>query len=91
MKKIYIVGNWKLNLTLAENQKLAEDLKQLFMSGNYQTLNSTVGEKIEVVLAPQFPALSFVAEILKNSTNDKAGNCGAKTTSIFSPTVLFKV
>ena len=67
MKKIYIVGNWKLNLTLAENQKLAEDLKQLFMSGNYQTLNSTVGEKIEVVLAPQFPALSFVAEILKNS------------------------
>ena len=37
------------------------------MSGNYQTLNSTVGEKIEVVLAPQFPALSFVAEILKNS------------------------
>ena len=33
MKKIYIVGNWKLNLTLAENQKLAEDLKQLFMSG----------------------------------------------------------
>ena len=67
MKKIYIVGNWKLNLTLAENQKLAEDLKQLFMSGNYQTLNSTVGEKIEVVLAPQFPALSFVSEILKNS------------------------
>ena len=57
MKQLYIVGNWKMNLTLAENQKLAKDLEQ-----NYQPL-----EKLKLIVAPQFPALPILSEILKNS------------------------
>ena len=57
MKQLYIVGNWKMNLTLAENQKLAKDLEQ-----NYQPL-----EKLKLIVAPQFPALPILSEILRNS------------------------
>ena len=58
MKQLYIVGNWKMNLTLTENQKLAKDLEQ-----NYQPL-----EKLKLIVAPQFPALPILSEILKNSS-----------------------
>ncbi len=75
MKKIYIIANWKMNLTLAENQKLAQNLKQ-----NYQPV-----KKIELVLAPQFPALPVLSEILKDSTIALAAqNSGFETKGAYT-------
>ena len=84
MKQLYIVGNWKMNLTLAENQKLAKDLEQ-----NYQPL-----EKLKLIVAPQFPALPILSEILKNSPIELAAqnSCfetkGAYTGEDFTCTII---
>lgn len=56
MRKPMIAGNWKMNKTVSEAVKLAEDLKPL-----------VEGAGAEVVLCPTFVCLNDVVKVLKGS------------------------
>ncbi len=62
MKIPLLVGNWKMNKTIAEAKELAQDLKE--------KLKGSKGR--EVVICPPFTALACVSEIIRNS-NIKLG------------------
>ncbi len=66
MKKIF-VANWKMNLAVAETEKLTEELSQ--------GIRSLVNEELEIVLCPAFPALDNLSLMLKkeNPANLKIG------------------
>jgi triosephosphate isomerase len=67
MKKKIFVANWKMNLTVVETEKLAEELSQ--------GLRSLAREEVEIVLCPAFPALDNLSLILQkeNPANLKIG------------------
>ncbi|HEY3267966.1 MAG TPA: triose-phosphate isomerase [Armatimonadota bacterium] len=56
MRRIFVAGNWKMNLTVAESVALAEELKA-----------AVKGAKCDVAVAPTFVAIYPVAEALKGS------------------------
>jgi triosephosphate isomerase len=56
MRRPVIAGNWKMNKTVVEAVKLAEELKPL-----------TMGASAEVVICPAFVCLSDVVKVLKES------------------------
>ncbi len=75
MRRSFIAGNWKLNLTNAEARELASQLV---------TNLSDVNDR-DIVIAPVFTALSTVAETIKNSPIQLAAqNCYPQTTGAFT-------
>ncbi|QTY28357.1 triose-phosphate isomerase [Flavobacterium sp. CS20] len=57
MRKHIVAGNWKMNKTLEESQQLTKEL----------TTKVPKNTKVEVVIAPTFPNLYSVNELIKNS------------------------
>lgn len=75
MRKPIIAGNWKLNKTLDEAEKLARQLVD-----NLQHVSST-----EIIIAPVFTALAGVAKILAGSPLQLAAqNCYPEETGAFT-------
>ena len=75
MRTPLIAGNWKLNKTISEANKLATQLV---------TGLTGVSDR-EVVIAPIFTALSSVADIVKNSPIQLAGqNCYPEESGAFT-------
>ena len=64
MRKQYIAGNWKMNMTIAESAKLAKDLAGALPSCR----------DVDVAVTPQFLSIPAVAEVLKDSPI----GCGAQ-------------
>ncbi len=58
MRKKIVAGNWKMHLTLPEALELAGGLKA----------DISIHENVEVIVAPSFPFLHPVCEILKGSS-----------------------
>ena len=58
MRKKIVAGNWKMHLTLPEALELAGGLKA----------DISIHENVEVIVAPSFPFLHPVREILKGSS-----------------------
>ena len=75
MRRPIIAGNWKLNLTIAESKELAQQL--------VDNLADTTDR--DIVIAPVFTALNTVAEIIKQSPVQLAGqNCYPQTSGAFT-------
>jgi triosephosphate isomerase len=75
MRRPIIAGNWKLNLTIAESKKLAQQL--------VDDLTDTTDR--DIVIAPVFTALSTVAEVIRQSSIQLAGqNCYPQTSGAFT-------
>ncbi|MCF6267294.1 MAG: triose-phosphate isomerase [Desulfuromusa sp.] len=75
MRRSFIAGNWKLNLTNAESRELASQLV---------TNLSDVNDR-DIVIAPVFTSLTIVAEVIKNSPIQLAAqNCYSQTTGAFT-------
>jgi triosephosphate isomerase (TIM) len=85
MRKKLIAGNWKMNLTIAESAKLANDLHAKIQAAALTTA--------EVVIAPTFIALNKVADLLKGSTISVAAqdlfweDAGAYTGQVAAPMI----
>ncbi len=84
MRKKIVAGNWKMNLTLKQAIDLVEELKKNFHSG----------DKVEVVVAPSFPYLYPLREILKASAIELSAQnmhwetAGAFTGEVSAPMLL---
>ena len=75
MRRPIIAGNWKLNLTIAESRDLAQQLVD-----NLADITDR-----DIVIAPVFTALSTVAQVIKQSTVQLAGqNCYPQTSGAFT-------
>ncbi len=75
MRRPIIAGNWKLNLTIAESRQLAQQLVD----------NLTDVTDRDIVIAPVFTALSTVAEVIKQSPVQLAGqNCYPQSSGAFT-------
>jgi triosephosphate isomerase len=59
MRKSYIAGNWKMNMTIAESAALAEAIKTGFDTG--------AAERADVAVIPQFLAVPAVAAAVAGS------------------------
>ncbi len=83
MRKLYVAGNWKMNLTLAEAKTLVEDLKKGLPAGSQG--------KVDVAVCPPFHMLPTLADVVKGSTIGLgAQNCyfepkGAFTGEVSAP------
>ncbi len=75
MRKPLIAGNWKLNKTIAEAEKLAAELVE-----NLADISDT-----DIIIAPTFTALNRVGAVLKNSPIQLAAqNCYPEETGAFT-------
>ena len=75
MRRPLIAGNWKLNLTIAESKQLAQQLVE----------NLADVTDRDIVIAPVFTALSTVAEVIRQSPVQLAGqNCYPQTSGAFT-------
>ena len=81
-----IAGNWKMNLSVSEGRKLAEDIHK------YSQLH-VAGTNIKVIICPPFTHLSEIAHVL-NESEVKLGaqDChfepqGAFTGDVSSPMI----
>jgi triosephosphate isomerase len=83
MRKKYVAGNWKMNLTLAEAKALVEDLKKGLPAGSQS--------KVDVAVCPPYYMLAPLAEAIKGTTIGLGGqNChfeikGAFTGEVSAP------
>ena len=70
MRKYIVAGNWKMNTTVPEGMELAKAVKEKA---------ATLPSNVELVVAPPFPHLACVAEVLKDSqVKLSAQNCADK-------------
>lgn len=75
IKKTYIIGNWKMNLSYQETIRLAQNL-----TANYQQKQNQ-----ELVIAPQFPMLQSIASLLQNSPiKISAQNCASQNSGAYT-------
>ncbi len=71
-----VAGNWKMNTTLKEGQKLVEDLNGLLSNYN--------GEK-EIIVAPPFTHLNAINNIISNSPIQlSAQNCSSEESGAYT-------
>jgi triosephosphate isomerase len=81
-RRLFIVGNWKMNKSIAEATALVRDLRGMV---------SVVRDRVEIGVAPPFTALHAVAKALEGSNIVVAGqNChwevaGAYTGEVSAP------
>ncbi|MDR1012618.1 MAG: triose-phosphate isomerase [Coxiellaceae bacterium] len=61
MRALIIIGNWKMNKTVADGVSLANVLREKLHSNRAIT-------KLEVIIAPPYTALSKIADILRDSS-----------------------
>ena len=75
MRRPIIAGNWKLNMTIAESRELAQQLVD-----NLADMTDR-----DIVIAPVFTTLSTVAEVIRQSPIQLAGqNCYPQTSGAFT-------
>jgi triosephosphate isomerase (TIM) len=75
MRKPIVAGNWKMNKTIADAQKLVEGLKQQLKDER----------KVDVVLCPPFTALAAVGEAIQDTKLDLgAQNMHAEKSGAFT-------
>jgi len=71
-----VAGNWKMNTTLPEGQKLAEELTSL--------LSNYTGEK-DIIIAPPFTHLHAIGNVIANSPIQlSAQNCASEESGAYT-------
>lgn len=77
MRKNIVAGNWKMNGSLSETQKLASEVVNM--------VNDEVGDNVEVVLIPPFVGISEVLRLSKGSpVKTGAQNCHQEESGAFT-------
>jgi triosephosphate isomerase (TIM) len=85
MRKTYIAGNWKMNMTSSEGKVFAEELSA-----------GTLDESVKILVAPPFTTLQAVSEVIKNTNillgaqNMSDSESGAHTGEV-SPSMLKEI
>lgn len=75
-RRTFIAGNWKMNKTIAEAIALVRELRSAV---------SMVRDRVEIAVAPPFPALHPVAKALEDSNVILAAqNCHAEASGAFT-------
>lgn len=83
MRKIYIAGNWKLNLSQSETKSFLQELKPKVKE---------VNNNISVLVHPSFTSLSAAEAELKDSAiNFGAQNCSSQETGAFTGEISIKM
>ncbi|ALO13714.1 Bifunctional PGK/TIM [Salinivirga cyanobacteriivorans] len=76
MRKMIVAGNWKMNTTLPEGQKLAEELTSL--------LSNYTGEK-DIIIAPPFTHLHAIGNVIaKSPIHLSAQNCASEESGAYT-------
>ncbi|HYV91069.1 MAG TPA: triose-phosphate isomerase [Chitinophagales bacterium] len=78
MRKKIVAGNWKMNKTITESSKLAEETLQLLT-------NEKIGDTV-VVFCPSFVSLEKVSSIIKGKKNiyTSAQNCHSEKSGAYT-------
>jgi triosephosphate isomerase len=78
MRKRIVAGNWKMNLTLEEGQKLTSEITNM--------VNDELNEEITVVINPPFPHMQAVKKLIDGSKSIFLGaqNCSDKASGAFT-------
>jgi triosephosphate isomerase len=85
MRKKIIAGNWKMNLTLEEGQKLASEIINIYNDENIKD--------VIAVLNPPFPHLFPLKKLIGNHSGIALGaqNCSDKESGAFTGEVSAKI
>lgn len=85
MRKKIIAGNWKMNLTLDEGQKLTSEIVNIFKDENITD--------VHLVLNPPFPHLHPVKKLIGDTPNVFLGsqNCSDKESGAYTGEVSAKM
>ncbi len=83
MRRKIVAGNWKMNTSLSEGLKLAEEVKNDAEKG--------IPEGVSLVVAPPFTHLAGVKEILAGSIGLSAQNCATDDSGAFTGEVSAKM
>ena len=85
MRKKIIAGNWKMNMTFDEGQKLTSEIVNMFKDENIQD--------VHVVLNPPFPHLFPVKKLIGDTPGVYLGaqNCSDKESGAFTGEVSAKI
>ncbi len=85
MRKKIIAGNWKMNMTFDEGQKLTSEIVNMFKDENIQD--------VHIVLNPPFPHLYPVKKLIGDTPGVYLGaqNCSDKESGAFTGEVSAKI
>lgn len=85
MRKKIIAGNWKMNLTLEEGQKLTSEIVNMFKDENIAD--------VQLVLNPPFPHIHPVKKLIGDTPNVFLGsqNCSNKESGAYTGEVSAKI
>ena len=85
MRKKIIAGNWKMNMTFDEGQKLTSEIINMFKDENIQD--------VHIVLNPPFPHLFPVKKLIGDTPGVYLGaqNCSDKESGAFTGEVSAKI
>ena len=85
MRKKIIAGNWKMNMTFDEGQKLTSEIINMFKDENIQD--------VHIVLQPPFPHLFPVKKLIGDTPGVYLGaqNCSDKESGAFTGEVSAKI
>ncbi|SFO28021.1 triosephosphate isomerase [Algoriphagus ornithinivorans] len=85
MRKKIIAGNWKMNMTFDEGQKLTSEIVNMFKDENIQD--------VHIVLNPPFPHLFPVKKLIGDTPGVYLGaqNCSDKESGAFTGEVSAKI
>ena len=78
MRKKIVAGNWKMNLTFEEGQKLTSEISHM--------LADELNQDITVVINPPYPHLQSVGKLVEGSNNIFLGaqNCSDKASGAYT-------
>lgn len=76
MKKIYLYGNWKMNMTRGETEGFFKDFATQLAVG--QALTRAMGKELEVAVFPPFTSLTAAENALKAMNKDIVPFLGAQ-------------
>ena len=82
MRKNIVAGNWKMNTTVSEGLKLAQEINT-----KAETLNTETG----IIIIPPFVHLSKIQETLSAKVKIGAQNCSAKEQGAFTGEISVKM
>jgi len=75
MKKIYLYGNWKMNMTRGETEGFYRDFNELVKDAQ---LSAAIGETLEAAVFPPFTSLAAAEAASKTCAPGKAPFLGAQ-------------
>jgi len=85
MKKIYLYGNWKMNMTRGETEVFYKDFSELLKE---PLLSAAIGKTLEVAVFPPFTSLAAAETASKACAPGKAPILGAQN-AYFEPKGAF--